>query len=291
MRIDDVLIGSWDQLAPLRHPVMVLSLRGWFDVASAATNALDWLARDRVAPVIASIDPDPFYDFTQQRPEVELDEHDERRIRWPENEARAVRFPDGTRDLVLLTGVEPHLYWATFADALIEIARRTACEVVVTVGANAEAVPHTRTPAVVGSTTNADLAQRLGLSRPSYEGVTGVVGVLQERLDRHGLPAVSLRVGVPHYLGGAQHPASSAALLRHLEHVLGVSTGHAQLQGEIERWRDLHDQAVAEDAQVQGYVHLLEREYDRRAEAEIPSAEDLGEAFEQWLRDQRGDDP
>ena len=49
---------------------MVVALRGWFDVAEVATGALDELLNDRVAPVIASIDPDPFYDFTQERPEV-----------------------------------------------------------------------------------------------------------------------------------------------------------------------------------------------------------------------------
>jgi hypothetical protein len=37
------------------------------------------------------------------------------------------------------------------------------------------------------------------------------------------------------------------------------------------------------------YVQLLEAEFDRRAEAQIPSADDLGNAFEDFLRDQRDD--
>ena len=64
--------------------------------------------------------------------------------------------------------------------------------------------------------------------------VQRLVGVLQERLDRSDIPAVSLRVGVPHYLGNAQHPKSSAALLRHLEHVLGLNAGNSDIDGEIE---------------------------------------------------------
>jgi hypothetical protein len=35
------------------------------------------------------------------------------------------------------------------------------------------------------------------------------------------------------------------------------------------------------------YVRMLEREYDRRAEASIPSADDLADRFEQFLRDER----
>ena len=38
-----------------------------------------------------------------------------------------------------------------------------------------------------------------------------------------------------------------------------------------------------------GTVQLLEAEFDRRAEAQIPSADDLGSAFEEFLRDQRDD--
>lgn len=290
MNVSEVLSIAADSDVTVHSPIMVIALRGWFDVAEVATDALNELAHDRVAPVVASIDPDPFFDFTQERPEVYVDDDEIRRIRWPTNEVRLLRFPGGAHDLVVLAGVEPHLRYGTFADSIIAVARWFGCEVVVTVGAAAEAVPHTRVPQVVGSTTNTDLASALGLSRPQYQGVTGVVGVLQERLDRAGIPAVSLRVGVPHYLGNAKHPQSSAALLLHLEHVLGVPTGHGRLHDDVIRWRSLHDEAVAEDRQAGAYVDLLEAEYDRRTEASLPSADDLAADFERFLREQRDDD-
>jgi hypothetical protein len=143
---------------------------------------------------------------------------------------------------------------------------------------------------VVGSSTNDGLVRALGLSRPQYEGITGLVGVLQQRLDTAGIPAVSLRVGVPHYLGNAKHPMSSAALLRHLEHVLGVPTAHAELSEDAMRWRTLHDEAVAEDDHAASYVAMLEHEHDRRMEAAMPSADDLAAEFEKFLREQRDDD-
>ncbi len=290
MRVDEVLTTAFEDVGPLRSPVLVLALKGWFDASDAATYALRHLLADRAAPVVASIDADPFFDFTQERPQVQLDEDDQRQIRWPTNDLRLMRGPVGTRDLVVLSGVEPHLRFVTFADCIIEVARRLGCELVVTVGAAAEQVPHTRVPQVVGSSTNDRLVRALGLSRPRYQGVTGLVGVLQERLDRAGIPAVSLRVGVPHYLGNARHPASSAALLRHLEHVLGVPTRHTELRRDIERWRSLHDEAVAEDSQASVYVTMLEAEHDRRTEAALPTADDLAAELERFLREQR-DDP
>ncbi len=290
MNVTEVLTTAFDELAPLHSPVMVVGLRGWFDVAEVATHALEHMVEDRVAPVVASIDPDPFFDFTQERPEVYLDDDDNRIVRWPVNEFRVTRFADSPHDLVVLAGVEPHLRYATFADAIIAVARGLGCEVVVTVGAAAEAAPHTRLPQVVGSSTNDGLVSALGLARPQYQGMTGLVGVLQERLDRNSIPAVSLRVGVPHYLGNARHPQSSAALLRHLEHVLGVPTGHARLDDEVARWRTLHDEAVAEDRQATAYVAMLESDHDRRTEDALPTGDDLAADFERFLRQQRPDD-
>ncbi|HEY0520955.1 MAG TPA: PAC2 family protein [Ilumatobacteraceae bacterium] len=290
MNVADVLSTHFEGVAPLNRPIMVLALRGWFDIAEVATTAINELLVDRVAPVVASIDPDPFFDFTQERPLVELDQDEVRHIHWPENEFRFARFSGAPHDLVVLAGVEPHLRYATFADSVLEVATLSKCEVVVTVGAVADTIPHTRPPTVVGSTTNRSLLDALALSLPRYQGITGLVGVLQERLDRAGIPAISLRVGVPHYLGNAQHPQSSIALLQHLHHVLGVPVQTARLAADAARRRVLHDEAVAEDDQASAYVAMLEREYDQHSEAAIPSADDLAADFERFLRDQRDDD-
>ena len=290
MNISEVLDADWEAVGPLRDPVLVVALRGWFDVAGVATGALEWSVQDRDVVVVGSIDPDPFFDFTQERPETYLDEDGDRHIRWPENDFVVARFPEGSRDLVLMSGVEPHLQWTTFADCIVECARKLKCEVVVTVGATADGVPHTRSPHVVGSSTNTALARRLGLSRPQYQGPTGVVGVIHERLEREGITAVSLRVGVPHYLANAQHPKSSAALLRHLEHVLGVPTAHGEMYEEIQRWEELHDAAVEGDDQTLSYLTILEDEYDRRTEETVASGESLAAELEKFLREQQEGD-
>ena len=290
MNISEVLDADWEAVGPLRDPVLVVALRGWFDVAGVATGALEWSVQDRDVVVVGSIDPDPFFDFTQERPETYLDEDGDRHIRWPENDFVVARFPEGSRDLVLMSGVEPHLQWTTFADCIVECARKLKCEVVVTVGATADGVPHTRSPHVVGSSTNTALARRLGLSRPQYQGPTGVVGVIHERLEREVITAVSLRVGVPHYLANAQHPKSSAALLRHLEHVLGVPTAHGEMYEEIQRWEELHDAAVEGDDQTLSYLTILEDEYDRRTEETVASGESLAAEFEKFLREQQDGD-
>ena len=282
--VDEVLERYWEGIAPLRNPVLLVALQGLFDIGSVATSALDWMLKERDWTVVADIDPDPFFDFTQARPEVYNDEDGERQVRWPENEFVVVRYPEGTRDLVVLNGIEPHLAWPTFADCVIDVVRGLGAELVVSLGAAAEQVPHTRVPFVVGSTTNQDLAARLGLTMPRYQGPTGVAGVLLEALDRAAVPNVSLRVGVPHYLMNAEHPKSAAALLQHLQHVLGVPTDHANLVEEIGRWQELHDSAVDDDPQALGYIAMLERRHDQMTERMMPSGDDLAAELEAFLR-------
>lgn len=265
---------------------MLVGLEGWFDVAGAATQAVNAFVSAEHSVVVGSIDPDPFYDFTQQRPHVSIDD-DVREIVWPSNEFVLQRNP-GHRDVVGLIGVEPHLHWMTYVDAILTVADALGCEAVVTVGSGAEAIPHTRTPPVTGSTADVELARRLGLVAPSYQGITGVVGVLQAQLEARAVPSVSLRVGIPHYLMNAEHPQATSALVRHLSHVLDVPNA-TDFGDQIDSWREVHDEIVDNDEQLRMYVQLLEAEFDRRSEAQIPSADDLGSAFEEFLREQRDD--
>ncbi len=287
METADVLDFDADGVDDLDRPVMLVALEGWFDAASAATQAVNAFVSDDHALVVGQIDPDPFYDFTQQRPHVTMTD-EVREITWPANDFILQRNA-GHRDVIGLIGVEPHLHWRAYIAAIVHVARELRCEAIVTVGSGAEALPHTRTPPVTGSTSNPELARALGLVAPSYQGITGLVGALHPDLEELGMPSVSLRVGVPHYLMNAEHPQAVAALVRHLSHVLGVPNT-IDFSDQIDSWRDVHDEIARSDDQLQMYVSLLEAEFDRRAEAQIPSADDLGAQFESFLRDQRDDD-
>ncbi|MGA0132477.1 MAG: PAC2 family protein, partial [Ilumatobacteraceae bacterium] len=87
--VEEVLDSHIDEIPQLHRPVMLVALQGWFDATRAATGALDWLMDARNCVTVASIESDPFFDFTQARPEIWIDEDDERHVRWPENEVVA----------------------------------------------------------------------------------------------------------------------------------------------------------------------------------------------------------
>lgn len=275
--------------APTR-PVLIVALAGLFDVASVATVALDYAVPDDHSVVVGEIDPDPFYDFTVERPMIEIVDDQSRSIQWPSNFFRLMRAR-GQRDVVALVGVEPHLAWPTYTRCILAVVERLGVELVVTLGATADVVPHTRMPVVTGSSTDRQLAADLGLALPTYEGPTGLVGALHSDLADHGLPTISLRVGVPHYLAVSEHPRAVASLMGHLAHVVDTPLPVPDLAPSISRWDELHDMAIADDAKLGHYVEILEAEYDRRAEAALATGDDIAAHFEQILRETGDPDP
>ncbi len=280
---------EWEREWPGRTSILVVAFAGYFDAASAATGAVDHLIEFTDATRLASIDGDPFFDAQQVRPHVVLEDGVTRTIVWPENAVHANDGSDAGRELVLLSGIEPHYRWRQFTGLLVEVAEHTGAQVVITLGAMPSQIPHSRMPLVHASSANPELAQRFGLHRPRYQGITGIVGSLQAELDARSYPAISMQVGVPYYAAGAQNWKASAALLRNLEHVTGIPTGHGLLQERVAEWEQLVDEAVAENPEASGYLPQLEAEYDRQAAEQLPSSEDLAAEFERYLREL--DDP
>jgi len=281
----------WEREWPARTSILVLAFAGYFDAASAATGAIDHLIEHTDATRLAIIDGDAFFDAQQVRPHVVLEDGVTRTIVWPENAVYANDETDAGRELVLLSGIEPHYSWRRFTDLLVEVAEHTGAQVVITLGAMPAQVPHNRMPLVHASSANPELATRFGLHRPRYQGITGIVGTLQAELDARGIPAISMQVGVPYYAAGAPNWKAAAALLRNLEHVTGIPTGHGALQERAVEWEQLVDDAVSENPEARGYLPQLEAQYDRQAAEQIPSSEDLAAEFERYLRELPDDPP
>ena len=274
----------------LRSPILVTAWDGWFDVGSAATGAVEAM-RGPDATHLANIDSDEFFDFNERRPNVRINPDGQRIIEWPSNDVHCLTLDNRDRDLVFIAGVEPHLRWRTFVDAVLEVIERLDVKLVVTLGAMVAEVPHTRPPTITGSTTDAELGKLLRLDQPSYQGPTGIVGALHQRLDAADIPAVSLRASVPHYVSGAPNPKASRALLERFERVTGLPTHWAKLDKETLQWESQINEAMTENDEIVQYVRALEQRYDTQAESSLPTSDDLAAEFERFLRQHDNDPP
>jgi proteasome assembly chaperone (PAC2) family protein len=290
----------WEDRPILRRPLVIIAFEGWNDAGDAATLALDYLASEWEATRCATIDPEDFYDFTVTRPMVRREGEFERTIEWPKIELLAARSPSAAHDILLLRGVEPALRWRTFCETVVSIVRSVGAELVVILGSMLADVPHTRPVPVSGTTTDRDLARRVGLAAPGYEGPTGIVGVLLDALRRADLPAASLWAAVPHYVHQMPSPKAALALVERSAALLGASLDPLPLRVAAAEYERQVSERVADDEDAAAYVAQLEIADDSdRGEASGPagagrlrlaSADELAAEVELFLRDHRHED-
>ena len=135
----------------------------------------------------------------------------------------------------------------------------------VTLGALLADVPHTRPVSVTGLASDPALVARLGLQQSSYEGPTGIVGVLHAACQRAGLPSASLWAAVPHYIAAAPNPKAALALVRKLEGLVGVAVDASELETAAADYERQVNLAVQSDPDVQAFVERLEQAAESEA--------------------------
>jgi proteasome assembly chaperone (PAC2) family protein len=288
-----------DTQPSLRQPVLILAVAGWNDAGEAATSAAQFLCSRLNAEKFASLEPEEFYNFAERRPHVRL-VRGQREITWPANEFFYVQDPSLVQDLVIGVGIEPHLKWKPYIKAILDLARQCQVGMVLTLGASLAEVVYSRPVRITGSTTDPELSARLHLnvSTSRYEGPTGIVGILNDACRREGIPTVSLRANVPHYLSDIPNPKAMYALVRR---VLGVLDHPIDLHDVETAVRDFETkvaEVIANNPTMASYIRQLEeRESDEgedappRRESELPSGDQLVQELEQFLRQQRRDKP
>jgi predicted ATP-grasp superfamily ATP-dependent carboligase len=274
----------------LRAPAMVCAFKGWNDAGDAASTAVSFIASTLSARRFAHLDSEEFYDFQANRPCISLDQGDRREITWPSVEIFEAPAPRAPRDLVLVQGFEPSMRWRTFTAAIVDLAEALGVQLVVTLGALLGDVPHTRPVAMTGHASDGALLERLGIRPSSYEGPTGIVGVLHAACAQTGLPSASLWAAVPHYVAAASNPKAALALLRRVERLIGVSVDVSELESAAADYERQVGLAVQSDPDIQAFVERLEQAADSEGEVtggDVPSGDLLAREFQRFLR-QRG---
>jgi proteasome assembly chaperone (PAC2) family protein len=274
----------------LHRPVLVAAFQGWNDAGEAASGAARVLRRESSAQPFARIDPEEFFDFQATRPTVRIADGGMRRIDWPENTFSWAHLPGSRHDLVLLNGTEPNLRWVTFARGITDLVSELGIELVLTLGALQIDVPHSRPVPITGSASDAQLATRLRLRRSTYEGPTGITGVLHHACASAGVHAASLWAGVPHYLAAAPYLAGTLALAERVTSLLDADVSLARLAEDAAAQGAEIASLVAEDEELARYVAELEqRTEEARVGDDLPSrivsGDELAAELERFLRE------
>ena len=263
-----------------KAPVMVIAFAGWNDAGGASTWAIRSLIEKTIATEVLTFNPEEFYDFSRERPTVHLD-GESRFLSWPKNTISLSN--DGS--LLLMEGVEPQLNWQTFTQNILAEAQKYNVSMIITLGSLLAEVPHSRPVLIHGVSENTEINRTYGLQTSSYEGPTGIIGVINQLSTDAGIPNMSFWATVPNYVAGAESPKAALALIERLKTTLNLSLNTTDLEIASSAYERQINQIIEGDEDTSKYVDELEDNYDA-GDYEVASPEDFVKDVENFLRDQ-----
>ena len=293
---------EFDRDPPTNLTTMVMAYGGWIDAGQAATGTLRHLVRDLAAARVARIDPEQFFVFTQERPDVKMREDGGRDIHWPRSEFFACHPWEGRDGLLLFCGPEPHQRWRTYTTAFLDVAERCGVKRIVSIGALLAGAPHTRPIRVTGRSNDPtwrSVLESWGIyRRPTYEGPTGISTILLDAAERRGISNLGFMGQAPHYLQNGENPAAIQALLASVARLLHLTLDMSKFAEAIQEFRTQCDREVARNRATREHVQQLEQQYDATAseEGQAPAigeldSDKLMQELQDFLRGQREGGP
>lgn len=265
--------------------VLLVGFTGWNDAGDAVIDAFRALWEHYPATQAPGFDVSGCYNYTETRPLLSIDEDGTQRITWPDTVFSEAHTTAGVR-LLTLSGPEPSMNWQAYIERFKDLVQREQVDLVVFCGALLDEVPHTRPlPLSVTSYTSSVLALE-GVEANTYQGPTGLIGVLAFEAGQAHIPALSLWVSVPHYLPEPPHPKATFTLLSALEAILGFPMPLERSADDISSWNHQADALIEDEPELASYVRTLESIAEANDDIADLSQIDIAAQFEKFLKDQ-----
>jgi proteasome assembly chaperone (PAC2) family protein len=216
------------------------------------------------AKKFASVPTENFYQVSSLRPVAVIKEGKLVELKLPGNHFYYVKdLP--SNDLILFSGIEPHLRWNSFVDLLLDLAERFDVSQIFTIGGTYDYIPHTYPPMVSALFNHEALREKViqaGLGLTEYTGPVSIHTFILEAARKRSLKAMSLWGHAPQYLQ-TRNLKVVYAVLKSLTDMMEMKIDLS----ELERSGDYFDQQVnhlvEDDPKLQEIISKLEEAYKR----------------------------
>jgi len=226
------------------------------------------------------------------------------RDRWesyeaPELAMHLLKDTAGSQFL-LLTGPEPDHEWEGFTQAVRDVAARMGVRLAVGFHGIPMGAPHTRPLGVTAHATTSGLTTGYPPLVDRLQVPGSVAALLEMRFGEEERAAVGFAVHVPHYLAQAAYPTAAITLLDSVSRATGLQLPDEALRDAAQETDEEIRRQVEGSEEIIEVVQALERQYDAYAEGagrdglladnedRMPTADELGAQFEQFLAEQQG---
>ena len=289
------IVQAIEEVRPLRDPALITGFLGQRRGGRLASNLLAHLVGEWRGQLVAKIQGEDFYDFTFVRPNIRINSG-KSIIEWPEIDFFLANKEGSTRDLLIVTGTEPHLRWQTFTRAVIDYAGELGVRLLVNLRSFPGPVPHTRPAAIFPDSADREAAALFGVPRQGFkfEGLTDIGSVLSASGQPLGWRSVDLSVLQPYYLRPMPRAQANIALVRALDRAFGGETSVGAFQEAFEEERKLLNETNNDD-EMQTLIRTLESQYDENVGwlnpasqvSELPSGKDILSEIERLIHEQQ----
>ncbi|WP_037605105.1 PAC2 family protein [Streptacidiphilus rugosus] len=274
--------------------ILLHFFEGFMDAGETGEQIVAELLEDPERRLVARFDADRLVDYRARRPAMVFDHDHWASYQAPTIDLHLVHDAVGA-PFLLLTGPEPDVEWERFAAAVRDVVERLGVRLSVTFHGVPMGVPHTRP---VGLTPHGNRKELLGTHPRWFEKVqvpASAGAMLEYRLDEAGHGVIGFAAHVPHYLARTPYPQAAVAALEAVQSATGLMLPGTGLRERMDEVRADIDQQISEgDAELRGAILGLEQQYDAVAGAadrenllaepvDLPSADELGRAFEEFL--------
>ena len=262
------------ELPQLNHPVLIAGFDGWGNALNISSGMVAYLIRRLEAKKIATLDPDTFYRYDEQRPVVDIVEGKLNTLTPPGGSFYAVKTDENQSDLVILKAIEPNLRWFKFVDLLFSFCQKLQVRKVITLGSMYDNVLHTdRILSGIASSPEllSDLKQKR-INSISYQGPSAIHSIIQSEGTKKGFECISLWSHCPYYLQGTTHFGILSYLGELIAGLVNFQLDTLDLQAN---WKKLEDQIntlVDGNSELQSLISNLRKEKVKGSAASLRGA-------------------
>lgn len=289
-------------IQPLHAPLLHVSIDGFIDAGQVRGQMTKHILDTLEHRVVASFDMDQLIDYRSRRPMMTFDT--DHWVDYDDPSLVLYRVLDTNgQPFLLLHGDEPDYHWEAFAKAVHQLCLAFGVRTVVSAHGIPMAVPHTRPVSMTKFASDTDLITG---NQPMFGQVkvpASAESLLHLRLGEEGLATMGLAVHVPHYLAESAFGDAAVAAMDAFLSLTNLEMPTADMVAAAGVNRAEITEQVAAAPEIGEAVAELEKRYDQflegqRArnvlaaqEADLPSADEIGAEFEEFLRESAKDDP
>ncbi len=284
------------EVQPLHAPLMHVSIDGFIDAGHVRGQLTQHILDTLEHRVVASFDMDQLIDYRSRRPMMTFDT--DHWVDYADPSLVLYRVLDTTgQPFLLLHGDEPDYRWEAFAEAVHQLCLAFGVRKVVSAHGIPMAVPHTRPVSMTRFASDNDLILD---NQPMFGQVqvpASAESLLHLRLAERGLATLGLAVHVPHYLSESTYGDAAVAAMDAYLSLTDLQMPTADLVATAGVNRAEITEQVAAAPEIGEAVAELEKRYDQflegqrkrsvlaQQEAQLPSADEIGAEFEEFLRE------